>query len=796
MSGREIVPSSRTVSLVDADGEVVQKELDESSFALWKLYEGYRTTYQDLQASKAQISYELSQRFEHFDTTFRSLSREWLEGGAINDQRWQALSAEANAFGLTVQHELNETHRKFGVVEQAYIKDRKRFSNLETNLRELNKGMEATHEFMRGMWKESRNGMQTLITTLRGDIGNAFEEVESRFREHHNRYDEIAEIVQGIQDRRPDIIPTALPVDFHTYRSIRAGESSATTRSRTRRSGSKSTTTRPRPTSSLSFTKLMSGLNSLKVRKIPKTSKPKSVPTLPPDFTKGKEPAEREELNSGSESEEGLIQRLAGATELPSAPGTSLAATDDEGPRSILDSDTDSDSDEAWLSPSPPPQPPVPTIKRKRQEADDGNGGIRPPHKKVAMEPSDPSSNSSSSEDSDLDPSGDDWSLDSRRQRFLTKRHIKQQAYERALRELRSKKRAEPKLEIVRMKKPDPIKPERYDGSRYKWASWWSTMVDYLEQTRLVLTSDVERIRMVGSFLTGQARHWYDCRKRRLEKVKGRGADSYPLFVEEMKKQFSDPQLKVSAVRKMQNLKYDPRKGIATYLIDLADSNLDVEMAGVALISLLRQQVPFEIWSRIPNESIIEDHEEYMYHLRNQGVSYENSLEAYKAIHGRYPGESKAPQGQKEKDQGKKIKGTAPKPEDLPEAKSKLTTAKADRKVKAERKDPKVWLKDLSRESQNKRIAKGHCGRCNAGPGKEGKPPHSVWNCTGELRLDTSANPKASAANKRKRGDGDEGNAPKKQDTSEPKVSAVGAHPRISELDSSDDEEGFSYATI
>ena len=107
-----------------------------------------------------------------------------------------------------------------------------------------------------------------------------------------------------------------------------------------------------------------------------------------------------------------------------------------------------------------------------------------------------------------------------------------------------------------------------------------------------------------------------------------------------------------------------------------------------------------------------------------------------------------------------------------------------------------MWLKDLSRESQNKLIAKGHCGRCNAGPGKEGKPPQSVWHCTGELRLDTSANPKASAANKRKRGDGDKGNAPKKQDTSEPKVSAVGAHPRITELDSSEDEEGFSYATI
>ena len=85
MAGREIIPTSRKVSLLNAEGEVVQKELDESSFALWKLYEGYRTTYQDLQASKAQISNELRQRFSHFDTTFRSLSREWLEGGTIND---------------------------------------------------------------------------------------------------------------------------------------------------------------------------------------------------------------------------------------------------------------------------------------------------------------------------------------------------------------------------------------------------------------------------------------------------------------------------------------------------------------------------------------------------------------------------------------------------------------------------------------------------------------------------------------------------------------------------------------
>ena len=80
-----------------------------------------------------------------------------------------------------------------------------------------------------------------------------------------------------------------------------------------------------------------------------------------------------------------------------------------------------------------------------------------------------------------------------------------------------------------------------------------------------------------------------------MEATKGRGVDSYSLFVNEMKQRFSDPQFKIASRRKMMDLKYSPSKGINTYLTDLTDANLDVEMTGISLICLMREQVPFDI---------------------------------------------------------------------------------------------------------------------------------------------------------------------------------------------------------
>jgi hypothetical protein len=440
--------------------------------------------------------------------------------------------------------------------------------------------------------------------------------------------------------------------------------------------------------------------------------------------------------------------------------------------------------------------------KRDRSPKDGEGGNPPPPRKRTRMDdPSDPSS------DSDLDPSDDDWSINSRHRRFLAKKQLRQQAYEQALSTVRHRRKEAPKIEVLRMKRPEPNKPTKYDGTKSKWATWWSAMVDYLEETRIAFPSDVDKIRCVGSFLTDQARHWYDCRKRRMEATKGRGVDSYSLFVNEMKQRFSDPQFKIVSRRKMMDLKYSPSKGINTYLTDLTDANLDVEMTGISLICLMREQVPFDIWSRIPNEAMIEDPEEYMYLLRNQGVSYENSLENYKAIHGHYPAGTRAASshGSKEEERGgkknKKDKKKGSGKEEKPQGSGEKGPSKAQKpkgpkggndKEKRPYRDPKEWFKGISREEQQKRRDRGHCTHCDQA-GKDGKPPHVVWDCPNSIKAG-SYEPKASAAKKRKR-DGDEGKDGGKKQKDDPAVAAI-TGPRIVELGDSDNESDFSFAAI
>src|SRR5215212_8005014 len=88
-------------------------------------------------------------------------------------------------------------------------------------------------------------------------------------------------------------------------------------------------------------------------------------------------------------------------------------------------------------------------------------------------------------------------------------------------------------------------------------------------------------------------------------------------------------------MRKVKTLKYS--NSIEEYLDDLQDALNDVDMTGQSLIWLMREQVPFKIWEKIPNEPRIKDSDEYMSLLRDAGVMVETleyNKKAAKAISG------------------------------------------------------------------------------------------------------------------------------------------------------------------
>ena len=103
------------------------RELDESSFTLYKLFEGYRKTWEDLQKAKAEVTQEFPDQYRSFRQMFDSLCRELAdlsEGEALSEHLWQLLSMEAQSFGFTIQTQLADVHRKIGVVEAADTEDR------------------------------------------------------------------------------------------------------------------------------------------------------------------------------------------------------------------------------------------------------------------------------------------------------------------------------------------------------------------------------------------------------------------------------------------------------------------------------------------------------------------------------------------------------------------------------------------------------------------------------------------------------------------------------------------------
>lgn len=456
---------------------------------------------------------------------------------------------------------------------------------------------------------------------------------------------------------------------------------------------------------------------------------------------------------------------------------------------------------------SPSPRPPTPPPPKKRKETEleleDGvgnDGGGRPPKRRLLLgrggDPSD--SSSSDSSETDLDPPVDKWSMDSRRNKFLTRKQIRQEILEQALREAKYTKKKAPRPDPPQPKRPTPNKPPSYDGDKTQWNSWWSLMVDYMEEVRFVYITDVDKIRHIASFLKGYARRWYDYRKKALEKEGPRGIDSYKLFVEGLKKEFMDPQFRVTSRQKMMKLKYNPRNGgISEYLTSLKDANLDVEMSGIGLICLIREQIPFEIWRQIPGESMITDADEYMYYLKDKALSYENSLDSYRRQHGHDP-------PAKDQSQGKKIKGTAPKPaESTQEKPSKKATKKAkkqgQRPSSSGYRDPKVWLKNIPKETLKRRAAKNHCKHCDAPPNEDGTAAHKWFECSNSKRIEDRkpADRKVagqSKGKKRQRED-DEDEPSKKQKSSDPKAAMAGAsHPRIWESDSPDSD--FHYGDL
>ena len=129
-------------------------------------------------------------------------------------------------------------------------------------------------------------------------------------------------------------------------------------------------------------------------------------------------------------------------------------------------------------------------------------------------------------------------------------------------------------------------KPDAYDGSidaNPIYQRWYETINDYLYHNRGTWDGDSDHIRVVGAYLKGKARDWYDNRARQLRA--NRKIDSWPAFVSAMDERFKTSHEADAAFAEMAIVVY--KGSIMSYIDMLVNLNEKANISGRAWRSIL-----------------------------------------------------------------------------------------------------------------------------------------------------------------------------------------------------------------
>jgi hypothetical protein len=145
-----------------------------------------------------------------------------------------------------------------------------------------------------------------------------------------------------------------------------------------------------------------------------------------------------------------------------------------------------------------------------------------------------------------------------------------------------------------REKKLQIPKPDAYDGSvdaNPTYQRWYETINDYLYHNRGTWDGDSDLIRIVGAYLKGKARDWYDNRARQLRA--NRKIDSWPAFVSAMDERFTTSHEADAAFAKMSSVTY--KNSVMAYIDELTNLNEKANISGRAWRNILCGGLPQEL---------------------------------------------------------------------------------------------------------------------------------------------------------------------------------------------------------
>ena len=235
-----------------------------------------------------------------------------------------------------------------------------------------------------------------------------------------------------------------------------------------------------------------------------------------------------------------------------------------------------------------PPLPPLPTLGSQQEEVALPPLPPPPPGPKPRGErsrglPSDSSDSSSSSDDSDW--SSGDGTLESLLRHRQQERMRKKKCFL-VMEDLGAVQRSqkEKNLQIPKLEAYDASIDANPTNQR-----WYETINDYLYHKRGTWDGDSDLIRVVGAYLKGKARDWYDHRAHQLRA--NRKIDSLPAFVLAMDERFKTSHEADAAFTEMAIVVY---KGSVMFYFDkLVNLNEKANISGHAWRSMLTKRLPY-----------------------------------------------------------------------------------------------------------------------------------------------------------------------------------------------------------
>ena len=226
-------------------------------------------------------------------------------------------------------------------------------------------------------------------------------------------------------------------------------------------------------------------------------------------------------------------------------------------------------SQQEELAPLPPPPPPRPKPRVERSRGS----------------PSDSSDSSSSSDDSDW--SSGHGTLESLLGHRQQERMRKKKGFI-VTEDLGAVQRSqkENKLQIPKL--------DAYDGSidaNPEYQRWYETINDYLYHNRGTWDGDSDLIRVVGAYLKGKARDWYDNRARQLRT--NRKINSWPAFGSAIDERFKTSHKANAAGAAMATVVC--KGSVMSYIDKLVNLNEKANISGHAWRSMLTKSLPHKL---------------------------------------------------------------------------------------------------------------------------------------------------------------------------------------------------------